>query len=227
MIEITKFEGLLWDLPSGSCEFGSNYEVPIEIISKSNLSKLTNIQASKPENLVVIPEKMSQQQKLVWDMIPESKNAVAHYVVEYKQPSSDKPYKQQISGLDTSCPLLNLKPQTVYFLRIMAVDFSKNMFQSDFIEFTSSKQAPEPPKVLLIDPVENYLSWEQVDFNTESFEVSYCKTEGAESVVVEKLGGEVRKLVLDDLEKNTEYLASIRAENEFGFGSAKFLKFKL
>lgn len=222
IIELTKFEGLLWDLPADSVEFGTNYEVPVELISKINFNKLTQIRVKKPENLKVSVE--NGQELVTWEMPPDCKDAVAEYMLEYKLPSSDKPHKQQISGLDNKCFLSNLKPENVYYLRILAVDFAKNMMQSEFIEFTSEKQAPNPPSLLKYEA--KNIVWDGVDESSEKFEVSYCKLENADGVTVQTCDKNERSLVLKNLEDGAEYLVSIRAENQLGIGFAKFIKFK-
>ena len=162
-----------------------------------NLNKLKQIRANKPINLSVTTDKNTRQELASWEIPPGSKDANAQYVLEYKLPTGDKSHKQQISGSDTSCYLSSLKPNTNYFLRILAVDFAKNSESrewSEFIEFVSSRQAPSPPSVLEMDS--GVLLWGEVDQSGDRFEVSYCKAEGAVDVNVEKCEKFSRKLTV-------------------------------
>merc|ERR1712176_68221 len=237
IIEMTGFNNLLWELPEGSAETGTNYEAKIEMISKVDFAKMTNQRIEKPDGLEISHNKAANLHVARWDLPNDdpSKNFVCEYEVQYRQANNknDEVEKIRVSGLDPDVCIegKDLEPEAAYNLRVVAIDFANQQEQTEWTPFSTSKATPLPPSVFTYDKSNKSFSWDEVDCSTHDsssiFEIGYAPAEDAKPEDVSFLAEiDIAKteISVDNIDESKDYIACIRVQNESGWGYSQILQ---
>lgn len=163
------------------------------------------------------------------------------YIVSYRRTgdSSNQLIKKKVSFDATSYTITNLRADSSYIVVLTAFAEGGQRLSSEVITCKTFGNAPGSPNRLafqVTSATSLHVSWGEpavTNGKITGYEIKYepaeesAKSKGLPPTVVKIPNGSYRSLLVEGLIENTQYLYSVRAENEAGYGPWQQAKMKI